>query len=141
MGVDRAQKTDRAPLELELPSDATSVGAARHAARNYAEGAGADAEAVSIAVSEAVGNAVRHGYRNGRDGVIRLQATLNGDGLLITVADCGKGMSPHPGSGGLGVGLSLIGRVSDGLEIHSRPDAGTRLRMRFLSGRSSRFAV
>lgn len=119
-----------ASLALDLPSEPSSVSRARHATREYAERAGADPESVAIAVSEAVGNAIIHGYRDGRWGVVRVEARLTGTVLSVIVRDSGVGMSPNPMANGLGVGLSLIGRVSDHLAIETHK-AGTRVAMRF----------
>ena len=123
--------SDQAPLVLELPSDPESATSARHAACDYAERAGADPEAVGIAVAEAVANAIIHGYRDGRRGVILVRVRSEVDALLVTVADSGNGMAPHPSRRGLGIGLSLIGRVSDELEVQSGAERGTLLLMRF----------
>ena len=104
---------------------------ARHATREYAERAGADPESVATAVSEAVGNAVIHGYRDGRRGTVRVEARLTGTMLSVIVRDSGVGMSPNPIANGLGVGLMLIGRVSDHLKIDSHTGGGTRVAMGF----------
>jgi stage II sporulation protein AB (anti-sigma F factor) len=108
-----------------------SVSRARHATREYAERAGADPESVATAVSEAVGNSIIHGYRDGRRGTIRVEARLTGARLSVIVRDFGVGMSPNPRANGLGVGLRLIGRVSDHVEIESHTEGGTRVAMWF----------
>jgi serine/threonine-protein kinase RsbW/stage II sporulation protein AB (anti-sigma F factor) len=45
--------------------------------------------------------------------------------LTLVVADDGVGMSPNPDSPGLGVGLALIERLAEHMEIHRA--GGTRL--------------
>jgi anti-sigma regulatory factor (Ser/Thr protein kinase) len=109
-----------------------SVSRARHATSEYAERVGADPELVATAVSEAVGNAIIHGYRDGRRGLVRVEVGLSGAMLSVIVRDSGVGMSPHPQTKGLGIGLSLIGWASDGLEIDSEAPGGTRVVMKFL---------
>jgi stage II sporulation protein AB (anti-sigma F factor) len=118
-------------LVLDLPNEPESVTRARHHTRDYAERSGADPESVAIAVSEAVGNAVLHGYRHGRPGTVRVEAESSGGMLSVIVSDSGVGMSPHPPADGLGIGLSLIGHVSDRLEIEGCAGGGTRVAMAF----------
>jgi stage II sporulation protein AB (anti-sigma F factor) len=118
-------------LVLDLPSEPESVSRARHHTRDYAERSGADPEPVAIAVSEALGNAVLHGYRHGRRGTVGVEAESSGEMLSAIVSDSGVGMSPHPHADGLGIGLSLIGHVSDRLEIEGCAEGGTRVAMAF----------
>jgi anti-sigma regulatory factor (Ser/Thr protein kinase) len=133
-----AVTVEQAPLVLELPSDPESATSARHAACRYAERVGADPEAVGIAVAEAVANAIVHGYRDGRRGTIVVRVRSDQGALHVSVADSGNGMAPHPMADGLGLGLSLIGHVSDRFEIQSFDEGGTLLMMRFgLSGEAA----
>ena len=124
------QPADRL-VELRLPPVPRSVTEARHAAADCAEQIGADSEAVQIAVAEAVGNAVIHAFRTGNRGTVELRLDREPDALVITVTDDGDGMRPNPDSPGLGFGLPLIGRVSDGVDISESEDGGTIVRMRF----------
>ena len=128
-----ARFAGRQPLSLRFPARAESVGAARHSIVEYTRPFGmADVDDISLAVSEAVGNAVRHAYRLHEPGTIELRAELLvPDTLGVVVNDDGDGMSPHPESPGLGLGLPLIGSVTTGLEIERHPPHGTSLRMRF----------
>jgi anti-sigma regulatory factor (Ser/Thr protein kinase) len=123
----------RRPLSLQFPARSESVAAARHSIVDYARPLGmADVDDISLAVSEAVGNAVRHAYRVHEPGTIELRAELLvPDTLGVVVNDDGDGMSPHPESPGLGLGLSLIGSVTTGLEIECHRPHGTSVRMRF----------
>ena len=93
-----------------------------------------DIAAVDLAVSEAVTNVVVHAYRDrgpAEDpGPIRLALRIEDDAAWVLVADDGVGMAPRTDSPGLGMGLSLIARVCDRLEIEQRHD-GTRVHMRF----------
>jgi two-component sensor histidine kinase len=103
---------------------------AREAIVGFARQHGADSDGVALAVSEAVTNAILHAFRGRELGKIAVQAWLDGDLFLVSVSDDGTGMRPNPESPGLGLGLSLIGSVSDGVEIE-KLDPGTRLRIRF----------
>jgi serine/threonine-protein kinase RsbW len=117
------------PLQLELPAERESVSAARWAVSQYVIGEQVDVERVRTAVSEAVGNAVTHAYRGQERGPVELRAEWTDEGLLVAVSDNGVGMTPHIGSGGLGLGLALIGKVCDRLEIAEGP--GVTIRMVF----------
>ena len=120
-------------LELRTQATPAAVPGIRRAVVDFAElhrvGVPPD---VALAVSEAVTNAVIHAYRNGRAGEVRVVACAEPDRLVVVVRDYGCGMSPHPDSPGLGLGLSVIGRLCTELNIE-RPDegGGTRLRMCF----------
>ena len=89
-----------------------------------------------LAVSEAVTNAVMHAYVDApRPGAVSVDASFEGDSLLVEVSDDGSGMMPRLDSPGLGVGLPLIADTADTLDIGSSPRGGTVLRMSFLIGR------
>jgi anti-sigma regulatory factor (Ser/Thr protein kinase) len=120
-------------VELELPPEPESVQSARDAVTGFAEGRGGDLEGIALAVSEAVTNAVLHAFRGREQGTIEVRAGLSGEELVVSVGDDGVGMRPNTESPGLGLGLSLIGSVADGLEIEKR-DPGTLLRIRFRVG-------
>jgi anti-sigma regulatory factor (Ser/Thr protein kinase) len=121
--------------ELVLAARPDAPAVARRTAADFVrhQGAGADvAHAVELAVSEAVSNVVVHAYAGSDDpGVVRLELERTGDGVMILVADAGKGMSPRPDSPGLGLGLPLIGRLADSYDVRSDVGRGTELRMRF----------
>lgn len=116
---------------LAFPAVAESVTRARYEVRSFVEGLGARSDEIELAVSEAMSNAVQHGFRGREPGAIEVRLNLLvPDTLLVSVIDDGSGMSPDPGSDGLGYGLALIGRLSDGFEINS-VGRGTEVKMRF----------
>jgi len=119
------------PLELRLEAVPPSVTEARVAAARYAAEAGADPEDVELAVAEAVANAVLHAFPGDETGTVTILATHIGDAVDIQVTDDGSGMRPNPDGGGLGLGLALIGRLSESFSVTEPADGGTRLRMRF----------
>ena len=84
---------------------------------------------VKLAVSEAATNALVHGY-DGGEGSIRVHARIEGDELLISIADDGAGMKPRSDSPGLGLGLPVIASVAHRLEVLDE-GPGTELRMAF----------
>lgn len=117
-------------FSLELPPVETSVAKARHAARRAAQTAGADEQDVALAVSEAVGNSVVHAFRFGKQGSIQVRAETTQDALIVVVRDDGVGMVPDLDRPGLGLGTSLISRLSKEATFESS-DAGTTVTMRF----------
>jgi anti-sigma regulatory factor (Ser/Thr protein kinase) len=120
-------------LNLEFPARPEGVTEARHSIENFARSLGtADVDAVALAVDEAIANAVLHAYRVRAPGTIALRAeVLVPDTLLVVVSDDGEGMSPHAGYSGLGLGLSLIGSLTTGVEIEPHKPRGTSVRMQF----------
>lgn len=89
------------------------------------------AAAIALATSEAVGNVVRHAY--GTDGGrVELYAERRDDDILVRVADSGLGLSARSGTR-TGLGLPVIGRVSNGVTVASDA-AGTTVSMRFALG-------
>jgi anti-sigma regulatory factor (Ser/Thr protein kinase) len=83
---------------------------------------------IALATSEAVGNVVRHAY--GTDGGrVELYAERRDDDILVRVADSGLGLTARSGTR-TGLGLPVIGRVSNGVTVASDA-AGTTVSMRF----------
>lgn len=89
---------------------------------------------IAIAVSEALTNVVAHAYAGRRRrGDVAVRAALDGDALDVVVLDDGVGMpapTTHPVTG---LGLAIIARAADRLEI-ADATPGTRLRMTFAIG-------
>jgi anti-sigma regulatory factor (Ser/Thr protein kinase) len=121
-------------LELRTQATPAAVPGVRRAVVDFAELHGVGiAPDVALAVSEAITNAVLHAYRDDGPGPMRVVACAEPHRLVVVVRDYGCGMSPHPDSPGLGLGLAVIGRLATELTIE-RPDddeGGTRLRMCF----------
>ena len=120
-------------LELVLPAVPPSVAAARHALTAYAERCGwTDLWPIQTAVSEAVGNAVVHAYPTSANGSqVWISAELDRGALLVAVEDEGTGMRPRVDSPGLGLGISLIERLTDRLVMEDRSQGGLRVELRF----------
>jgi serine/threonine-protein kinase RsbW/stage II sporulation protein AB (anti-sigma F factor) len=112
-----------------------SVAEARGAVAEFARAAGMDAAtlaALRVAVSEAVTNAVLHAYLDAPEaGPVHVTAERAGDEMWVAISDEGRGMIPRPDSPGIGLGLPLIARMTQGFELHERDGGGTVLRMRF----------
>ena len=120
--------------DLDLPAVPASCLWARLAVREALASVPVDIAAVGLAVTEAVTNVVVHAYRDrgpaDEPGRVRVAVTVHDDAASVVVADEGVGMVPRADSPGLGLGLSLIAGLCDGLEIEQRHD-GTRIHMRF----------
>jgi serine/threonine-protein kinase RsbW/stage II sporulation protein AB (anti-sigma F factor) len=87
---------------------------------------------IALALTEAVTNAVLHAYLDNRPGPVYVAAGVSERHLCVTVSDCGRGMIPRTDSPGLGVGLSLIRKVSDEVTIGpSGSEAGTCIAMSY----------
>ena len=122
-------------FERSYPAVPASAGAARAAVARFARRqrlAEATVEAATLAVSEAVTNVVVHAYADGtQGGDFRLTAALAGREFWVIVADSGSGLQPHRDSPGLGLGLAIIARVADGVDLVTSASGGLEIRMRF----------
>ena len=86
---------------------------------------------VILVVSEALTNAALHAYVGMAGGPMALVASVSGGRLRVTVTDEGRGMVPRTDSPGLGMGLGVIARLTDGLEVTSPGGRGTEVRVSF----------
>jgi serine/threonine-protein kinase RsbW len=120
-----------APSEVVLPAVPESVTTARHEVAAYLDRHAFANPAAELVVSEAVKNAVEHAFRGRGSGtiVVRLELLVP-DTLAVSVADDGVGFTPDLDSEGLGVGLSLIGRLCSDFEVTARQPHGTVVQMR-----------
>ena len=123
-----------ASFQRSIPADTGAPSVARKAVRDFLRGVGVDPGALSdvlLAVSEVVTNCVVHAYREQPGGRVDLEARRNGHTLLLSVADEGAGMAPRLDSPGLGLGLPLVGRVAEKVDITAQADGGTVVSMSF----------
>jgi anti-sigma regulatory factor (Ser/Thr protein kinase) len=101
----------------------------------FASTAGASGEVtqdIALAVSEIVTNAVVHAYAGEEGGVVRLGCELDGERLIVTVADDGVGIGARSDSSGIGHGLAMVGAVVQALDFEPGPDRrGTIVTMTF----------
>jgi anti-sigma regulatory factor (Ser/Thr protein kinase) len=82
---------------------------------------------VALVLTEAAANVVVHAYSGGSPGLVYALAALTAAGLELDVYDRGHGMVPGGHSAGLGVGLALMSRLADGLDIAPIEGGGLRV--------------
>jgi serine/threonine-protein kinase RsbW len=125
-------------LDLELPAVRESVPMARERVTAWVDQLNPSDEhryAIQTVVTEAVGNVVVHAYRDRSDdpGDVRVQGVARNAHVTFCIEDAGIGMGPRLDSPGLGMGMPLMARLADDLEIICMParEAGTEVRMTF----------
>jgi serine/threonine-protein kinase RsbW len=131
----RAVEPRQPDLLRRAPAEAGQVAGMREAVLSFAEACGVTETArvdIALAVGEACSNVVMHAYVGApAPGSLTVEASHPSGELVIAVRDDGRGMVPRPDSPGLGLGLSIIGRLSERLEIGQNGTHGTTVRMTF----------
>jgi anti-sigma regulatory factor (Ser/Thr protein kinase) len=124
-------------LRQRLPAEPQSVTRLRGAIEEFAADNGASDRqraAIALAVSEAVSNAVVHAYVDREaPGIVDVEAEVREHCLEVIVCDEGVGMRPRLDSPGLGIGLGMIARLSEKLEL-AETAPGVCVRMTFAIG-------
>lgn len=126
----------RSQLRERRPAVAQCIGPLRRAVVQVAARAGArgrQLDDIALAVSEAVANAVRHAYPPGAPGTVTVDARVDDRVLEVLVCDEGSGMPAPSEQPGSGLGLLIIARVTDSLELRDAAP-GVELRMAFRIG-------
>ena len=124
----------RPDLELSLPAQADNIALIRHAFGALGETLAVDEQLLSdvrLAVTEACANVVVHAYPDGDVGPLDVCAMLGDDELTVVVRDEGPGVTPHPGSPGLGLGLPLIASLAESVRLGRDEHERTEVRMTF----------
>lgn len=96
---------------------------------------------IKTVVSEAVTNAIIHGYDGRPDGIITLEASIDGDTFSLSVSDEGSGIedldlarqplfTSRPELERSGMGFTIMENFMDEFEAESVPGGGTRLTMK-----------
>lgn len=122
-------------VHMRGPAVAAQVATVRHAvldsAKAHGIGRGPRGD-IALAVSEACANVVMHAYRGvAVPGPLAVEAYSDNGEFFVVVCDEGTGISPRTDSPGLGLGLGLIGRLTQRLEITSTEPVGTTITMVF----------
>lgn len=135
----------RVVLDLVVPATAKNVPEIRRRVSAIMDAECRDADgavhdAVRLTVTEACSNAVRHAYPD-RAGDVSVTLRRDGAHIDLEVRDWGSGLGKPGASGGLGLGLELMKKLSDGCAFESPEGGGTRVRLRFACTPSSRPAA
>jgi stage II sporulation protein AB (anti-sigma F factor) len=96
---------------------------------------------IKTVVSEAVTNAIIHGYDGNPDGIVVIEAVIDGDTVSITVEDQGKGIedlelarqplyTSKPELERSGMGFTIMENFMDEVAVVSEPNQGTKVAMR-----------
>jgi serine/threonine-protein kinase RsbW len=87
---------------------------------------------VRACVSEAVTNTILHAFDDDRTpGTITVSAKFNHETLTVVITDDGVGFLPRAGSPGMGLGLPIIGGLSDSMSIATAAGGGTEVSILF----------
>lgn len=127
--------SDPTPVHLRVSAVADQVAIVRHAVLESAKAHGIGPAAcgdIALAVSEACTNVVMHAYPGAAaPGPLAVDAYRDNGEFFVVVCDEGTGLRPRTDSPGLGLGLGLIGRLAQRLEISSHDPVGAKLTMMF----------
>jgi stage II sporulation protein AB (anti-sigma F factor) len=96
---------------------------------------------IKTVVSEAVTNAIIHGYNGSTDGVVTVEAEIDGDMVALSISDQGGGIedlelarqplyTSRPELERSGMGFTIMENFMDEFEVVSTPESGTTLRMK-----------
>ena len=131
-------------VSIELMSKSQNEGFARVAVAAFVSQLDPTVEEltdVKTAVSEAVTNSIIHGYENKKEGIIKIEATISGDEITISIEDFGRGitnveqaMEPlytsKPELERSGMGFTVMETFMDSLEVNSQEGKGTKVVMK-----------
>lgn len=85
---------------------------------------------IVLAVNEAATNCVEHAYLNNSDGVMVVEATVDGGRIVVCVSDHGEWRTPSTEPTTRGRGLPIIRALGNDVEV-MRSTSGTTVRMDF----------
>ena len=131
-------------ISIELMSKSENEGFARVAVAAFVSQLDPTVEEltdVKTAVSEAVTNSIIHGYENKKEGIIKIEASISGNEIIIIIEDYGKGikdikqaMEPlytsKPELERSGMGFTVMETFMDNLEVFSEYGKGTKVVMK-----------
>ncbi|MGV0849471.1 ATP-binding protein [Mycolicibacterium phlei] len=121
------------PLRIEVPATADRLAEIRHLLVAWLEPIGVPEAAVAdivLAVNEAATNCVEHAYRDTDDGTVVVEATVDRQNVVVSIADEGEWRVPGDGPTTRGRGLPIMRAVGDGVDV-SRSATGTTVRIVF----------
>jgi anti-sigma regulatory factor (Ser/Thr protein kinase) len=119
-------------LDMTRPAEPSTAAEVRRLIRKWLTENGADPDSafdVVVACSEACTNAIQHAY-GPAGGLLRVQAELLGEGVVITISDFGTWRSPELSRGqGAGRGFKMMQGTMDAVDVASG-DEGTVVTLR-----------
>jgi anti-sigma regulatory factor (Ser/Thr protein kinase) len=127
------------PTALRITENVSlsSIGALRRRTAAAIAETGVDQElvaAIRLCVSEALANAVVHAYPE-HAGLVEIVVELEGDQILLTVRDEGRGLGSGPEArDDRGFGLEIIRNLAEDVSVRSDLGHGTEIRMAFVPG-------
>jgi anti-sigma regulatory factor (Ser/Thr protein kinase) len=137
-GAGRIDAVGPDTVEIRVPAVPENLALARLALAGVGMAAGASDSVVAdlkLAVTEAATNSILHGYAEGTPGELVVRYRVQPGTIEVEVEDDGAGFEPgtpsRPRNGveNQGMGLMLIGTLTDSLEIES-DDSGSRVSFR-----------
>jgi anti-sigma regulatory factor (Ser/Thr protein kinase) len=127
-------------LDITVPAEAWRLGELRGAIDEYASAHGADPDArdaIVLAINEACCNVVRHAY-GPEGGPLHLKARVRGSFIQVLVSDNGTPVA-EPTGPGAGLGMRIIEKLADDVDIEGPGPLGTKVRATFsLTGAQAR---
>ncbi|MEN8434905.1 anti-sigma F factor [Clostridium septicum] len=131
-------------ISIELMSKSENEGFARVAVAAFVSQLDPTVEEITdvkTAVSEAVTNSIIHGYENRKEGIIKIEAYIVGEEVVITIEDSGRGISnveqameplytSRPELERSGMGFTVMESFMDSLEVESKEGVGTKVVMK-----------
>jgi stage II sporulation protein AB (anti-sigma F factor) len=96
---------------------------------------------IKTVVSEAVTNAIIHGYNENAEGIVSVEAEIDGDTVSISISDQGHGIedlelarqplfTSRPELERSGMGFTIMENFMDEFDVVSSPEGGTSLKMK-----------
>jgi stage II sporulation protein AB (anti-sigma F factor) len=96
---------------------------------------------IKTVVSEAVTNAIIHGYNGSAEGIVNVEAEIDGDTVTISISDQGGGIedlelarqplfTSRPELERSGMGFTIMENFMDEFDVVSSEEGGTSLRMK-----------
>jgi stage II sporulation protein AB (anti-sigma F factor) len=96
---------------------------------------------IKTVISEAVTNSIIHGYNGSTEGTVTLEAEIDGETVLISVSDQGRGIedlelarqplfTSRPELERSGMGFTIMENFMDEFDVISSSEGGTSLKMK-----------
>ncbi|TFE29938.1 anti-sigma F factor [Cohnella luojiensis] len=96
---------------------------------------------IKTVVSEAVTNAIIHGYNGSAEGIVNVEAEIDGDTVTLSISDQGRGIedlelarqplfTSRPELERSGMGFTIMENFMDEFDVVSSEAGGTSLRMK-----------